>query len=113
MDIFIGVVFIATLIFPLPYIFYKKGQNKLIFISAVIGSTTIIELLVIVACLPIIILSIFVMPALEHNGFTENISFLLVLSGYIENYYWFLTPIIHIAIALAIHKRYAFFHANT
>lgn len=111
-SIFIALLLIATL-FPAPYIFYKRGSNKFLFISSVVGAATVIGILLVIAALPIIILLIFFVPSLEMAGYTDNIEFLINIAQYIQRDYFYLIGVFHIVLSFLIYKRYSFFRENT
>lgn len=111
---YIGVfILLCFIIFPLPYIYYKRGQNKFLYISSVIGSSAVIEILALLVVLPAIILLTFVFPQLEAVGLSKNIAFLFPLSDYVQEYYFFITPVLHVLMSYLILRRYELFQTNT
>ena len=102
-------LFVATLLFPVPYIFYKKGSNKFLFISSVVGAATVISILLAIVVIPVTVLLIYFVPSLESFGYTENIEFLINISRYIQSDYFYLTGVFHIVLSFLIYKRYQFF----
>jgi hypothetical protein len=113
MEYIVEFILIGLFVFPLPYVFYKRGENKFIYVSSVIGSSVIIEFLVLLVALPVIILLNFVFPQLEAVGLTKNIEFLITFSDIVGKYYFFITPFLHILMSFAIFRRYEFFKTNT
>jgi len=84
-SILVGLL-LSLYLFPIPYIFYKNGKNKFLFISSVIGATLITELLISLIALPVIIFAIFLMPQLQELGVIEESSEITRLFDFISNY---------------------------
>ncbi len=100
-------------LFPLVYIFYKKGNNKFLFISSVIGASTVIEILLGIIIIPASIIFVFVVPSLESMGYANNIGPFMSLSYFIQKYYIFCTSVFHVLLSFLIYKRYELFQENT
>jgi len=108
--VIIGGLFVVFSVFPIPYIFYKKGRQKFLFVSSVIGAVTIVELLLFLLVLPIIPAMIFLFPGLEELGYLENISFLIHAAEFVaDNYFWLLSWL-NVVLSIAIFRKYEIFN---
>jgi hypothetical protein len=97
--------------FPVFYIFYKKGDNKLLFVSACIGLSTIVELLVFVGMAPFAFFLIKIAPQYGEMDILNNIIWLLKAADFISEW-WLLVLHLFLSVVLpmAIYKRYLVFH---
>lgn len=107
----LAAIFLTTSLFPVGFILYKRGNNKLFFIAAVIGTYTLVELLLMVTVLPIGILLVKVVPQLAEQGQVTYILPLLHLSGFVQEW-WFimLHPVLSLWLPVSIYNRYYLFH---
>lgn len=107
-------VFLLLLyLFPIAYIFYKKGSNKFLFNSSVMGAALITEMLLVMIALPIIIAGIFLVPNLEYLGYTKNIKPLIGAASFIQEYYFLLFTWLNVWLSMLIYKKYQIFSKNT
>lgn len=97
--------------FPIVYIVYKKGKNKLFYIASCFGIANLTLLFCTVATAPIAILLIKVIPQLAENGYIDNILFLLRGTDVISEYYFiFLYPVLSVIVPILVYRRYSVFH---
>ena len=110
----LGALLACTTLFPVFYIFYKRGGNKLFYLSSCMGVYTLIQLLLAALVLPIGILLVKVVPQLAEQDQTTYILPLLYVSDFIQEW-WFIVlhPALAIWLPLAIYKRYSLFHITS
>lgn len=110
MDIFLSFLTGFLLLFPILYIFYKKGRNKFIFISSVLGATMITELLLFVAYSPFLIMSFYITPQLKELGYVSNIEILISFMNFIYEYNFNLFGVLPVLLSFLIYKKHTFFN---
>lgn len=86
--------------------FYYKLQYKIVFIAVCYGMEQIIIALLVGLVSPLIILSIFAFPQLEANGSLESVRWLVVLTRFYEEYWYWFSPIILLILPVMIQRRY-------
>jgi len=97
--------------FPVVYIIYKKGENKLFYIASCFGATNLTLLLLTAATAPVAILLIKVFPQLAKYGYIENIVFLLRGVDFFSQYYFMLLyPVLSVLVPILVYRRYPLFH---
>jgi len=102
-----GAIFLA---FPYFYILLKKGHNKFLFISSVIGGTSIVIGLLYIFSLPFAIFLIKVIPQLAEYRQIDSLLPLLRVINFIQEYYIFVAyPLLNIALPILIYRRYTLF----
>jgi len=109
MDVVVITLLMSLYLFPIPYIFYKKGRNKFLFVSSVVGATTIIELLLALVTLPIIVAILFLVPNLDYSGYAGNISYLIRAAEFVGEYYFILVSWLNIWLSILIFRKFDFF----
>lgn len=103
--------FLAASSFPIFYIFYKKGRNKIFYLGSCIGVINLLIITVSIAAAPIALFLIKVAPQLAEFGYVDNILVLLHLSEITQQYYYLvLYPVLSLTIPLLLYKRYSIFH---
>ncbi|WNO09963.1 hypothetical protein [Teredinibacter sp. KSP-S5-2] len=111
-DFFIALVLVLMSIFPVPYIFLKKGRNKLFFVAACIGVGNLTAMLIGGTVMPIFLLLIKVVPQLAEYGYVDNIMFLLRGVDVVSEYWLVvLFPVISLVSPILVYRRYSIFHA--
>ncbi|MES9862407.1 MAG: hypothetical protein ABW157_21135 [Candidatus Thiodiazotropha sp. LLP2] len=100
------VVFIGVFLFPIAYSFYYKLQYKIVFIAVCYGMEQIIIALLVGLVSPLIILSIFAFSQLEANGSLESVRWLVVLTRFYEEYWYWFSPIILLILPALIQRGY-------
>ena len=113
MDIFLDYLTFLLLLFPVPYIFYKKGGNKFMFISSVFGAIMITELLLFIAYIPFLMMSLYITPQLRDLGYESNIQFLTSFMNFIFHYGLNLSCALPVLLSFLIYKKYEFFNKHT
>ncbi len=97
--------------FAIPFIYakVKKVDNIFLFYAAVLGFSTLIQLLVVIILLPVIVLSIFLIPQLE--AFDLSLTIFAVIDWGYAHVQWLIIFIIPLNYYLsrATHWRYALF----
>jgi hypothetical protein len=76
---------LLPLIFPVGFIFYKRGGNKFLFISSVVGIAILTEVILLMISLPINLFLIFIVPSIAEIGYAE---YLHRLSTRQKLFYW-------------------------
>lgn len=106
-----AVLISCTTLFPIFFILYKGGKNKLFFIASFIGVYTLIELLLVVTAFPVVIILLKVIPQFAEQNQVEYVVPLLYLTDFVEKW-WFITlhVILCLWLPLAIYRRYGMFH---
>jgi len=107
--IFIPII-LVSIVFPIAYIFIKKGSNKLLFIAASYGFTLVIQVLLFGLVSPYILLELFFIPQLEEFGYMKNIDFLTTTAYWVRKYGFFVTLLLHIPVSIGVYRRYGFFN---
>lgn len=108
-----AIILLILATFPAWFIFLRKGANKFLYISSVVGSATVIQLLAAGVLLPAAILVVYIYPNLEAQGLTKNITYLYDTAEFIQSYFWLSIPVLHVVMSLAIYRRYELFRAGT
>jgi len=110
--ILVSLSFIAF-IYPVAYIFYKKGNCKFLFISSVLGAVIVTNILLVLMVTPIIIFVIYFLPSLDHLGYTENIYYLLVFFEFVDEYYFSVATWINAWLSFLLYRKYELFNSHT
>lgn len=102
-------VLLFSILFPIVYIFIKKGKNKLLFVAACYGFVFITEFLLYALVSPFIVLDIFFIPELEVSGHFKNLTFLTDISMWLKQYAFLIVLFLNIPISLGVYRKYDFF----
>ena len=105
-DLLFATGVIALFLYPILYLFYFKLTHGLLFLAACYGLEQIISLLLIGLLSPLFILDVFAFPQLEANGDIENLRWLVTLTHYAGDYWYWITPVVLLATPTIVHKRY-------
>ena len=108
--IIIGALFYIS---PIPYIFYKRGNNKFLFVSATIGAALLTEVILIVIALPLVWALNYIVPELWHYGINESTSFVLRASSFVNKYDYVLLPFLNIFLSVILYRKYEIFRKTT
>jgi len=111
-SIIVGLL-LSLYLFPIPYIFYKNGKNKFLFISSVIGASLLTELLISLIALPVIIFAIFLMPQLQELGVIGESWILTNLFDFISSYSFLLFTWLSVWLSILIYRKYEIFSKST
>ncbi len=101
------VLFIA-LIFPVIFAFYRKLNNKLLFIGSVYGINYIVWILIVFSTAPINAGLIFIVPTLKEIELVNNILWLIAAYEFAEAYWWIFANITLFVFPMLINRRYKF-----
>ena len=108
--IFITIIALTTF-FPVGYIFYKNGNNKLFFLSSCVGVASVIMLLLSIIVIPVAILMVKVIPQLAEYDQVQHILPLLYLADFTQQYYYLLLyPVFMVVLPILIFRRYSMFN---
>lgn len=113
MDYLLPIIAISFILFPLPYIFYKNGSNKFLFISSVVGASFITEILLFIIFIPLIVMFVFIMPSLRELNYDSNIVLLHPLADFIATHYFNLFSIFHVWLSILLYNKYELFRKHT
>jgi hypothetical protein len=109
-SIYIAIIALTTF-FPVGYICYKKGNNKLFFLSSCLGVSCTVMLLLSIIVIPVAILMIKVIPQLAAYDQLHYILPLLYMADFIQEYYLLiLYPVFMVVLPMLIFRRYPMFH---
>lgn len=115
-EIYAGMFAICLCAFPVFYIYYKKGCNKLLFVCSNIGAVFILQTIFTVSILPIVIYNIFILPSQFPEGAPNYLHPILALTDWMANNWFMLLIIIsfilYIVLPVFIYKRYNVFGKN-
>lgn len=112
MDFLILIAPLFALSIPFIYAKIKRVDNIYLFYASVLGFSTLIQLLLAIVLLPVIVLSIFVIPQLE--AFELSLAIFSVFDWGYAHVQWLVIFIIPLNYYLsrATHRRYALFEQS-
>jgi hypothetical protein len=100
-------------VFPVGFIFYKKGKNKFLFISSVVGYVMVTKVILLIIASPVTIFFMFILPSLSEIGYAGYLYPLINIVDFIERYFFIFTELLFFVLPFLIHKRYEFFQSDT
>lgn len=112
-ELILILVLVLCALFPVGYIFYKKGSEKFLYVSSVFGAFVVIYLLVMLFLQPLILLDLFFIPQFEYSGYLRNIIWLRNGGYVLSEYFYFIVSLLQIPISIGIFKNYDTFRKNT
>ncbi len=101
-------IFLIGLFFPVIFAFYRKLNNKVLFLSSVYGINLIVWLLLTAASAPIQTAMIFIVPTLKEIDLLNNILWLIAIFEFSESWWFHFSIITLFLFPSVINRRYKF-----
>ncbi len=101
-------IFFIGLFFPIIFAFYRKLNNKVLFLSSVYGINLIVWLLLTGAAAPIYAVMIYIFPTLYEIELTSNILWLIAIFEFSESWWSLFSVITLFLFPSIINRRYNF-----
>ncbi len=104
---------LLPLIFPVGFIFYKKGGNKFLFISSVVGIAILTEFILLMISLPINLFLVFIVPSIAEIGYAEYLTPFIYSAEIIGKYSFMIFDVLILFLPFVVYRKYAFFQTCT
>lgn len=98
---------------PYIYIHWKRGENRFLFVSTVVGAVTVIGVLLTIFAAPFSLFLIKLGPQLAENGVIEYIRPLLSAAYKVSEWHVItIYPLLYLALPVLVYRRYGVFRFN-
>ncbi len=101
-------VLLMAFSFPVIFAFYKRLDNKILFLSSVYGINFIVWVLVPGSFTPVYAALVFIVPALHELELTKNIIWLIEIFDFVQSWWGYISVLTLFLFPSMIKRRYEF-----
>lgn len=99
-------------LWPYLYIYFKKGTNKFLFVSAVIGVLSLTAILLYIVALPFIFLAVKLLPSLNEYG-VYTVQYIALPIEFAANWHFVVYLALYFLLPFMIYRKYEFFRLTS